>query len=317
MEFDKQSQKNFREYDEIGKEFLQNDPSYLDFEYVPLYPVHPDITKSIEINQLIQDSLVNLNQAALENLINKYNCYDIVDKYYLCKYGIQYFSSSTHNNKILEGKIFERGQESFESLEDYLKFQKEQGALISVYKEKLAKRGEFYSFFRLRSHHLKKQMQRLKSSKYEDINLDYMSLDEYTKRTPWDYNKLRVDISSNPEKYLSFIRKTLLSYWRKEEGVSQIVEAFIYNSFSFENNSLNAELLSFPIHSKGKFEELIHQIYTKHGEMVKNPSITRVDFAGILYLNFQHIRERCYNSLKKDPSLSIKEVFDKNISRNI
>lgn len=312
-----ESERVRKQYDNISREFPTSEPNVHNLKYVPLPNIHPDPLKSIQLTQKIYD-LIKAETNLPQGIQKIYSALDDQEKYFFCLYAKEYFQDnyygSFYRSFLKENSGLSSGIIKFSSLNNFFEAQKEQALYLDLYKNRLQEGIEVLEFILLRLPHLQSMMQREYGKKYH-ADLEFLADNpEIIASHTISTRKFRVNITNKSEDYIFRVREL---FKRSESRTSQLVDAFIYNSFLFPSNTSSVEFLSFPFEDKGEVYRFIHLIYLEHKRIVKRPKVTKLDFARLMYLNFDFVRQGWEKALRKNPKDSIDSFLKRSTAKNI
>lgn len=286
-------------------------------DYIHLPSIHPSPLNSIKISQEIH----NLIYKGVDNLFyqfkKSFHSFDIEDQYYFSKYCFEYFSFDYYET-LIQTYLNELEKQGVK--ESTIYFNEETGetirndvfALKYLAKEVAIKEQveSIIEFLREQFPNITYKLKTIYRDRYQEM--DYLNVPEifYNSNLTLDENIYRISISNNTESFIGEVRDILKNI------ESHQVDNFIYNSFSFKGNHKPMVICDLHFGNSQHTNSLIHSIYFAYKNIVKKKT-SRFDFAKIMYLNFEFVRQGWSKYAETNPKTLRETYLKTRVASNI
>ena len=283
-------------------------------DHIQLPDFHPDPLKSIELQQKIYD-LVRIQGNIFYEFEKFYNSLELEEQYFLLQYGLEYLYPNTYYTNYLQSYFEELALQSEDNATVLHETSTERVILndnsLDYFEEEVKKTEQaelIIDFIReelpFTTHKLKLQYRdKLQGQDYL-FAPEHFAVDKYQ----LDPKMYRVNVPVRVDEFLNKVREEL-----QEHISSEQIDAFIYNSFQFPSNLTTMEILSLDFGNSVTTNTLIHRVYLTYKDVVMKKT-SRFDFAKIMYLNFEFVRNNWEKYREKhqnddDQSKVIREYY--------
>lgn len=296
--------------------FLKSTEGY-NIDYIHLPKIHPDPLRSIELTQKIVSLLENNEASLSESFKSQYISLNKKDKYYFLCYTLEYFSFDYYDtfiqahitkieNEAIEDSVISYNEETNESISHG---KLELNALLRI--------AELQSQVHIIIDFIRDEFpnsERDAKVEYRDMLVSignwFVNESFYSSNEAINPKIYQISLDENVNLFINEIREIL------KKVPSNQVDSFIYNSFTFNTNSKPLELCNLNFGNSSKTNFLIHSIYKAYIHIIKR-KVSRFDFAKVMYLNFQFVRDN-WKSYSQNHKNALREDYLKtHVASNI